>query len=136
MSPLNYFYWFRIDNKHMTEPWLDQVLMDSAYRNESLLNVLSFDLKDILNLQANLSFQNSKIYSASSRYYCIVKCISSTIHFSINTNIPVFQFKHLISEAPGLEIYEMWSTFYVFSKLTEILENLYKCQLFHKSKLS
>ena len=19
-----YFYWFRIDNKHMTEPWLDQ----------------------------------------------------------------------------------------------------------------
>ena len=29
----NYFYWFRIDNKYMTEPWLDQALMDSAYRS-------------------------------------------------------------------------------------------------------
>ena len=34
MLPSFNFYWFRIDNKHMTEPWLDQVLMDSAYRNE------------------------------------------------------------------------------------------------------
>ena len=25
-------YWFRIDNKHMTEPWLDQALMESAYK--------------------------------------------------------------------------------------------------------
>ena len=31
MSPPNYFYWFRIDNKHMTEPWLDQAQMDLAY---------------------------------------------------------------------------------------------------------
>ena len=29
----NYFYWFRIDIKHMPEPWLDQGLMDSAYRS-------------------------------------------------------------------------------------------------------
>ena len=28
------FNWFRIDNKHMTEPWLNQVLMDSAYRSD------------------------------------------------------------------------------------------------------
>ena len=26
------FYWFRIDNKHMTEPRLDQELMESAYK--------------------------------------------------------------------------------------------------------
>ena len=25
------FYWFRIDNKHMTEPGLDQALMESTY---------------------------------------------------------------------------------------------------------
>ena len=31
MLPQYYFYWFRIDNKHMTEPWLDQALMDLAY---------------------------------------------------------------------------------------------------------
>ena len=31
--PPYYFYWFRIDNRHMTEPWLDQALMDSAYRS-------------------------------------------------------------------------------------------------------
>ena len=29
MLPPYYFYWFRIDNKHMTEPWLD-----SAYRSD------------------------------------------------------------------------------------------------------
>ena len=34
MLPPQYFYWFRIDNKHMTEPWLDQALMDSAYRSD------------------------------------------------------------------------------------------------------
>ena len=26
------FYWFRIDNKHLTQPWLDLTLLDSAYR--------------------------------------------------------------------------------------------------------
>ena len=33
MLPLYYFYWFRKDNKHMTEPWLDQALMDLGYRS-------------------------------------------------------------------------------------------------------
>ena len=31
MFPPYYFCWFRIDDKYMTEPWLDQALMDSAY---------------------------------------------------------------------------------------------------------
>ena len=35
MLPPYYLYWFRIDNKHMTEPWLDQALMDSAYRSKA-----------------------------------------------------------------------------------------------------
>ena len=30
MLPPYKFYWLRIDNKHMTEPWLDQALMESA----------------------------------------------------------------------------------------------------------
>ena len=30
MLPSYNFYWFRIDNKHMTEPLLDQALMKSA----------------------------------------------------------------------------------------------------------
>ena len=34
MLPPDYLYWIRIGNKHMTEPWLDQALMDSAYRRE------------------------------------------------------------------------------------------------------
>ena len=33
MLPPYYFYWFRIDNKHKTEPWLDQALMDKAYKS-------------------------------------------------------------------------------------------------------
>ena len=32
------FYWFRIDNKHMTEPWLDQALMESAYKCYTKVN--------------------------------------------------------------------------------------------------
>ena len=32
MLPPYNFYWFRIDNKHMTEPWLDEALMESAYK--------------------------------------------------------------------------------------------------------
>ena len=32
MSQLCNFYWFRIDTKHLTEPWLDQALMESAYK--------------------------------------------------------------------------------------------------------
>ena len=39
LPPCN-FYWFRIDNKHMVEPWLDQMLMDSAYRSDSLDQLL------------------------------------------------------------------------------------------------
>ena len=35
MLPPYYFYWFRIDNKHIAEPWLDQALMDSAYKRDS-----------------------------------------------------------------------------------------------------
>jgi len=31
MLPQHNFFWSRIDNKHMTEPWLDQALMESAY---------------------------------------------------------------------------------------------------------
>ena len=33
MLPPSNFYRFRIDNKHMTEPWLDQAQMDSKYRS-------------------------------------------------------------------------------------------------------
>ena len=32
MLPQCNFYWFRIDTKHMTEPWLVQALMESAYK--------------------------------------------------------------------------------------------------------
>ena len=47
-------------------------------------------------------------------------------HFFLNTIIAVFQLKHLKSKTPGLEIFKMWSTIFVSSKLTEILRNLYK----------
>ena len=32
MLPPYYFYWFRIDNKHMTEPWFDQALWTCSCR--------------------------------------------------------------------------------------------------------
>ena len=48
----------------------------------------------------------------------------SSIHE--RTIVAVLQFKHLILETPGLDIIKMWSTIFVSSKLTEILQNLYK----------
>ena len=54
--------------------------------------------------------------------------LRSMRHFFINTILAVFQLKHLISKTPGLEIFKMWSTLFVSSKLTEILQNLYKFQ--------
>ena len=50
MLPPYYFYWFRIDNKHMTEPWLDQALMDSAYMSVPFwrpLRIIPFGNSDI-----------------------------------------------------------------------------------------
>ena len=38
-------------------------------------------------------------------------------HFLMNTTIAVFQLKRLISKTPGLEIFKMWSTIFVSSKI-------------------
>ena len=60
--------------------------------------------------------------------------LRSIRHFFMKTIIAVFQFMHLISKTPGLAIFKMCSTLFVSSKLTEILQNLYKFQ--YISKLS
>ena len=45
--------------------------------------------------------------------------LRSMWHFYMNTIIAVFQFTHLISKTPGLEIFKMRSsTIFVFTKLT------------------
>ena len=52
MLPLYYFYWFRIDNKHMTEPWLDQALMDLSYMSVPFwrpLRIIPLENSDDLN---------------------------------------------------------------------------------------
>ena len=33
-APYNLYWFLLIDNKHMAEPWLDQALMESAYKCE------------------------------------------------------------------------------------------------------
>ena len=60
--------------------------------------------------------------------------LRSMRHFYMNRFKAVFQLRHLISKTPGLEIFKMWSNIFVFSKLTEILKNLYtNFNLFYKS---
>ena len=61
--------------------------------------------------------------------------LRSMQHFFMNTSIAVFQLKHFISKTPGLQIFKMWSTIFVISKLTEILRSR-NFSLFNKSKLS
>ena len=48
MLPPNYFYWFRVDNKHLIEPWLDQALMDSAYRRVRVVFCIFYSLLQFL----------------------------------------------------------------------------------------
>ena len=39
MFPPYYFYWFRLDNKHITKPRLDQALMDYGAISLIMINV-------------------------------------------------------------------------------------------------
>ena len=60
--------------------------------------------------------------------------LRSMRHFYMNRFKAVFQLRHLISKTPGLEIFKMWSNIFVFSKLTEILQNCTNFNLSNKSK--
>ena len=54
--------------------------------------------------------------------------LRSMVDFLMSTIVAVFQLKHLMSKTPGLEIFKMWSIIFISSKLTEILQKLYKFQ--------
>ena len=76
-----YFYWFRIDNKHMAEPWLDQALMCSAYRS---------DINNIPQFYEPASFIFSFfIYSMVS--LPPITLLYITLSISSNTNVKAFQ---------------------------------------------
>ena len=61
MLPPYYFYWFRIDIKLMSDPWLDQALMASAYRSEIVNDIRNIQLilKDIKNIELYITFEIS-----------------------------------------------------------------------------
>ena len=69
MLPPDYFYWFRIDNKHKTEPWLDPALMESA--NKCEFDVLGGNDSNIYDIY------NTDIYNIYKYKYLwwTVKCI-------------------------------------------------------------
>ena len=54
--------------------------------------------------------------------------LRSMVDFLMSTIVAVFQLKHQMSKTPGLEIFKMWSIIFISSKLTEILQKLYKFQ--------
>ena len=67
-----------------------------------------------------------------SHYYVHYKhgnrLLSMWYYFHEHNICTILQFKHLLSKTPDLEIFKMWSTIVVFSKLTEIFKNLFKFQ--------
>ena len=69
----------------------------------------------------NLHVQRLNLKVLKLKYTCSI----------MNIIIAVFQIKHLILKTPGLELFKMWSTIFVTSKLTEILRNLYKFQFIY-----
>ena len=75
-------------------------------------------------------------YNVVFLFYCFQVITVSMCHFFMNTIISIFQFTHLISKTPGLEIFKTLSTIFVSLKLAEILQNLTNFNSFDKSKLS
>ena len=61
MFPPYNFYWFRINTKHMAEPWLDQALMDSEYKSAVSTTTWLFNVKKykIYNLFSRFGQLNS-----------------------------------------------------------------------------
>ena len=45
MLPKYYFYWFRIENKHKAEPWLDQALMDTKVCTSEILIKIKINIE-------------------------------------------------------------------------------------------
>ena len=108
---------------------LEGDFLHGKYTPEISINIRSSLLNKYVVLNPALN-SNSYIYRVSQKtrelthVYQIVFDPCSI--FFMNLIIAVFQFKHLISKTPVLEIFKMWSTIFVFSKLTEILQNIYK----------
>ena len=80
--------------------------------------VLLFKLKNALR------FRNFVIVLTDISIKTIKLCAINFIK-DFDTIIPVFKFTHLIQKKLDLEIFKMWSTVFVSSKLTERLQNLY-----------
>ena len=55
--------------------------------------------------------------------YIFTYSFTSMQHFFMNTIISVFQFKHLITKTPGHEIFKMWNTIFVSSKLRKTFKS-------------
>ena len=83
-------------------------------------------------METKFSFHHSQISFYNLHVQRLnLKVLKLKYTFLMNTIIAVFQIKHLILKTPGLELFKMWSTIFVTSKLTEILRNLYKFQFIY-----
>ena len=91
MFPPYNFYWFKINTKHMAEPWLDQALMDSEYKSAVSTTTWLFNVKkyEIYNLFSRFGQLNS--YKA---VHADRQCTSCTyvkkLWYKINLLINVF----------------------------------------------
>ena len=76
MLPPYYFYWLRRDNKHMTEPWLDQALMDSTYRGVNM-SPKYFTIYLFSNVEITYSYSHTV-----KRWDCLCKFKWTSMHNS------------------------------------------------------
>ena len=110
-----------------------QIVLISEIGLEDLLQRIQQQLQTQLRVVLHLycSSQNTFIFLQGvpiNMGNSVIALISSSIHFFMNTIISEFQLKLLIQKTLGLEIFKTWSTIFVFSKLTEKLQNVYKVQ--------
>ena len=120
MFPPYNFYWFKINTKHMAEPWLDQALMDSAYKSAVSTTTWLFNVKKykIYNLFSRFGQLNS--YKA---LHADRQCTSCTyvkkLWYKINLLINVFLtiYKVFISVCLSVSMSDHNVLFELFSPL-------------------
>ena len=114
MIPPYNFYWFRIDNKHITEPWLDQALMDLAYRSEITIRIFflydwffSFTLVFLLTW-----YQRNWFFATNSNFHIPISLRPDGVnlwYFKLRLfNLLVFIVWNWVAKIKGLKIQCLW----------------------------
>ena len=130
MLPPYYFYWSRIDNKHMTEPWLDQTLMDSAFRSGVIIpNVKAY--KSCLLVTDFLTVKLASVYIYSKCFRILIHSRTRLKYSGLDYSILNIEWSGYCAPPPGIDKQNLihidpdcYEKLHQFSRLGQVLQRL------------